>query len=84
MTETMVAAHDGAPLTLSNLPSPQTRRWTPHRKAELVTAVRQNLLSLDDACARYCLSVDEFTGWARLIDRHGVPGLRVTKIQAYQ
>jgi hypothetical protein len=39
------------------------------RKAEVVAAGRGGLLSLDDACNRYMLTVEEFlTGNVRLID----------------
>ncbi len=80
----MVANANGTPLTLADLPAPGTRRWVIRRKAEVVAAVHGGLLTLDDACARYCLSVEEFIGWQKLIDRHGVPGLRTTKTQHYR
>ena len=54
------------------------------RKAEVVAAVRGGLLSLDEACARYLLTVDEFIAWQRAVDQHGLPGLRVTRAQQYQ
>jgi hypothetical protein len=49
-----------------------------------VAAVRGGLLSLEEACKRYKLTIDEFLSWQRLIDRHGLPGLRATKIQDYR
>jgi hypothetical protein len=30
------------------------------------------------------LSVEEFLAWQRAIDTHGVPGLRVTRLQIYR
>jgi hypothetical protein len=54
------------------------------RKAEVVAAVNGGLLSVDDVCARYNLTVEEFAGWQRAIDRSGMPGLRVTRIQHYK
>jgi hypothetical protein len=54
------------------------------RKAEVVVAVRGGLLSLEDACARYRLTADEFLGWQKAIDRWGMPGLRTTRIQQYR
>jgi len=33
------------------------------RKAEVVAAVRGGLLSLEEACSRYTLTVDEFLSW---------------------
>ncbi|HZV21766.1 MAG TPA: DUF1153 domain-containing protein, partial [Hyphomicrobiales bacterium] len=71
-------------LTIADLPSPNTKRWVIRRKAEVVAAVRGGLLSLEDACKRYKLTIDEFLSWQRLIDRHGLPGLRATKVQEYR
>ena len=53
-----VIGPDGSPLTLADLPPPGTRRWVIRRKAEVVAAVRGGLLSLDDACKRYTLTVE--------------------------
>jgi hypothetical protein len=58
---------DGSPLTIADLPLPGTRRWVIRRKAEVVAAVRGGLLSLEEACSRYTLSVDEFLVWHRSI-----------------
>lgn len=74
----------GRPLTLDDLPPPDTKRWVSRRKAEVVTAVRCGLLTLEDACRRYNLSVEEFLSWQRLIESHGVPGLRATRLQDYR
>jgi hypothetical protein len=54
------------------------------RKAEVVAAVRGGLLSLSEACDRYRLTVDEFLSWQRSIERHGLPGLRATRLQQYR
>ncbi len=74
----------GEPLTLDDLPPPGTRRWVIRRKAEVVTGVRNGLISLEDACNRYKLSVEEFLSWQRLIDQHGMRGLRTTRLQQYR
>lgn len=74
----------GEALTLESLPPPETTRWVVRRKAEVVAAVNGGLLSVDDVCARYNLTVEEFAGWQRAIDRSGMPGLRVTRIQHYR
>src|SRR3546814_14165261 len=73
----------GEPLTLDSLPPPSTTRWVVRRKAEVVAAVNGGLLSVDEACARYGLTLEEFDSWQRSIDRSGMPGLRVTRIQHY-
>ncbi|NIA69481.1 DUF1153 domain-containing protein [Pelagibius litoralis] len=74
----------GKPLTLDDLPPPSTRRWVIRRKAEVVTAVRAGLLTLEEACERYSLSVEEFLSWQSLIDKHGMRGLRTTRLQQYR
>lgn len=74
----------GEPLTLDTLPPPETTRWVVRRKAEVVAAVRGGLLSLDEACSRYTLTTEEFLGWQASIDRHGLAGLRTTRIQHYR
>lgn len=73
-----------ASVALLDLPSPDTKRWVVRRKAIVVAAVRNGSLSLQEACRRYKLSVEEFLAWQRAIDRHGVPGLRVTRLQVYR
>jgi hypothetical protein len=47
-------------------------------------AVRSGIISLNDACSRYNISIEEFLSWQRLIDRHGIGGLRATRIQQYR
>jgi Protein of unknown function (DUF1153) len=79
-----VIGPDGSPLTIADLPPKDTRRWVIRRKAEVVAAVRGGLLCLEEACERYKLTVDEFLSWQRSIDRHGLPGLRATRIQDYR
>jgi hypothetical protein len=79
-----VIGPDGLPITLETLPPPGTTRWVIRRKAEVVAGVRAGLLSLEEACQRYTLSVEEFLSWQRLIDRHGLRGLRVTRLQDYR
>jgi hypothetical protein len=67
-----------------DLPSPDTKRWVARRKAVVVHAVRNGALSLQEACHRYRLSMEEFLAWQRAIERHGIPGLRVTRLQIYR
>ena len=72
-----------APATAS-LPPPNTKRWVIRRKAAVVAAVRSGFLTLEDACQRYTLSTEEFLSWQRLIERHGMRGLRATRLQDYR
>ncbi|MFC4725186.1 DUF1153 domain-containing protein [Glycocaulis abyssi] len=82
--ENYVIGPDGSPLTVADLPAANTKRWVIRRKAEVVAAVRGGLISLDEACERYRLTVEEFLGWQRAIERHGLAGLRTTRIQDYR
>ena len=79
-----VVGPDGKILTLDDLPPPETKRWVARRKAEVVAAVRAQLLTLEEACKRYNLSTEEFVGWEAAIDKHGLGGLRVTRIQDFR
>jgi hypothetical protein len=74
----------GESLTLDSLPPPETTRWVVRRKAEVVAAVNGGLLTVDEVCDRYTLTLEEFAGWQRAVDRSGMPGLRVTRIQHYK
>jgi hypothetical protein len=76
-----VIGPDGSPLTMTDLPAPGTTRWVSRRKAEVIAAVRGGLLSLEEACSRYLLTVDEFLSWQSSIDQYGLAGLRTTRIQ---
>ena len=79
-----VIGPDGSPLTIADLPPKNTKRWVIRRKTEVVAAVRGGLLSIDEACERYLLTVDELLSWQRSIEKHGLPGLRATRLQDYR
>ncbi|AQX27579.1 MULTISPECIES: CtrA inhibitor SciP [unclassified Bartonella] len=79
-----VIGPDGSPLTITDLPPTTTKRWVIRRKAEVVAAVRGGLLSLDEACQRYTLTLEEFLSWQSSIDEYGLAGLRTTKTQQYR
>lgn len=79
-----VIGPDGGPLTMAELPPPGPQRWVIRRKAQVIAAVRGGLLTLEEACSRYMLTVDEFLSWQSSIDQHGLAGLRTTRIQQYR
>lgn len=74
----------GEPLTLAMLPAADTTRWVIRRKAEVVAAINGGLMTIEQACERYCLTLEEFAAWQRAVDRAGMLGLRVTRIQHYR
>ena len=67
----------------AELPPPGTR-WVPRRKAQVVAAVRGGVITLDEACRRYALTMEEFLGWQRAIDKFGLSGLRATHAQEHR
>lgn len=81
---TSVVGPLGEKLTIADLPPSDLKRWVPRRKAEVVAAVSGGLLSLPEACQRYGLSLEEFAGWQRAVERGGLAGLRATRAQAYR
>jgi len=81
---TSIVGPAGQRLSIDDLPPPNTKRWVVRRKAEVVSAVRAGLITLDEACRRYTLSMEEFASWQALVEQHGVRGLRATRIQEYR
>lgn len=74
-------APNGRVVTIADLPVPGRTRWSAYRKAELVMAVKGGLLSLEDACERYDLSLEEYRAWENSFQRYGVSGLKATRTQ---
>ena len=76
----LVKGQDGRPVKMAEIPPVNIKRWVPRRKAEVVAAVRNGLITLDDACSRYALSVEEFLSWEETIHQYGPEGLQVSKM----
>ena len=79
-----VVGPDGGPLTLTDLPPASTQRWVIRRKAQVVAAVYGGLLSLQEACQRYKLTIEEFLSWQSSLDTHGISGLKTTYLKKYR
>ncbi|MEO0761222.1 MAG: DUF1153 domain-containing protein [Pseudomonadota bacterium] len=71
---------DGERMTLADLPSPETRRWVPRRKAKVVAAIEGGLISEAAALERYSLTPEEYALWRAALVRHGMRGLCVTRL----
>jgi hypothetical protein len=71
-------------LDLETVPPVTTTRWFPRRKAQVVAAVEAGLLSIEEACSLYRLSLEEFLGWQRTIRKGGVKGLCVTRRRRFE
>lgn len=79
-----VSLPDGTVLTRADLPPADTCRWVARRKAVVVMAVQAGLIGRETALERYGLSDEEFSNWEEAVAKHGLAGLRVTKIQDYR
>lgn len=71
-------------LACDPLPAKNPGRWVIRRKAQVLAAIACGLLTVEDACKRYCLSIEELTSWQRLFELDGIAGLRVTRISEYR
>ena len=69
---------------IENLPPPDTKRWVVRRKAAVVAAVRGGSITIEEACRYYQLSEEEFLSWEHAFERHGLAGLRTTRVQQYR
>lgn len=79
-----VTLPDGTVMTRADLPPADTHRWVARRKALVVMAVEAGLITRDAALERYGLSDEEFSLWERAVQKYGLAGLRVTKLQEYR
>lgn len=79
-----VTLSDGTVMTRADLPPADTRRWVARRKALVVMAVEAGLITREAALDRYALSEEEFALWESAVQKHGLAGLRVTKLQEYR
>lgn len=66
------------------LPPPKIRRWTIRRKAAVLQALTSGALTREEASRCYALSLDELQAWERDFERHGLHGLRATRVQIYR
>lgn len=57
-----VIGADGRPLTVADLPA-RDARWNRKRRAQVVAAVRGDLISFHEAARRYGLSPGEYAAW---------------------
>jgi hypothetical protein len=56
---------NGDTTTLDQLPRRGLKRWRSRDKAMVVAAVRHGLITVNEACARYDLSIEEYLHWYR-------------------
>jgi len=71
-------------LSMEDLPPENTKRWVISRKALVVTGIEQGVLTEEEACEHYGLTFEELESWKLLLNKHGVYGLRATRVQDYR
>jgi hypothetical protein len=71
-------------LQLDGLPPPDTKRWVVRRKAAVVAAVLNGVITMEEALHRYQLTEEELLSWQRACEAYGLAGLRATGIQQYR
>ena len=69
---------------MTELPPPNTRRWVARRKAAVVAAVANGMITIEEACRRYEMSEEEFLAWKYAFENHGILGLRAGYVQKYR
>ena len=69
-------------MMLNELPPADTKRWVINRKLAVVLAVKNGVITLEEVCRRYNISVEEFLTWQEMNDR--IRGLRATRLQDFR
>lgn len=67
-----------------SLPPENGARWVTSRKMQLIAAIHDGLLTIEEASQRYRLTLDELAEWQAMFTKHGKRGLRTTFIQQYR
>ena len=67
---------------LNELPPTHATRWDARSKAKVVAAVQAGILTMEEACTRYWLSLEEFASWQRALSAEGVEGLKAAHLAA--
>jgi hypothetical protein len=75
---------NGDAITLDSLPGSNTTRWVTSRKSQLIAAIHDGILTIEEASSRYRLTLDELTEWQTAFERHGPKGLKATLVQQFR
>jgi hypothetical protein len=65
-----------------DLPPANTKRWVARRKAAVVMALRERMLTIEEACLRYALSEEELRSWQQAFEADGIAGLGAGRLRA--
>ena len=74
-------ASNGHQVTTTSKAPPLIKRWPPAMKAKVLEEVAEGVLTLEEACKRYALSIEEYLTWQQGIELFGLAGLQVNKQQ---
>jgi hypothetical protein len=66
---------------MTELPSPNTRRWVARRKAAVVAAISSGMITVAEACRRYHMSEEDLLAWQHAFENYGILGLRAGRLQ---
>lgn len=67
-----VIGADGDIITRGSLPPSSTQHWRLRLKAKVVAAVESGLITREEACVRYHMSVEEYFEWRRRVENSGL------------
>ena len=70
----------GLSVDLEALPENGEIRWVARRKAQVVLAISLGVLTMNEACRRYNISVEELNAWRKNFGHAGLNGLKVKNI----
>lgn len=59
-------------------------RYTVNVKAKIIAAVNAGEKTLEEVCAEHTITVEEYRGWERSLEKAGKQALRVTRCQFYR
>jgi hypothetical protein len=67
-----VIGADGDIITRGSLPPSSTQYWRIRLKAKVVAAVESEMITLEEACAKYRMSAEEYFEWRRRVEQSGL------------
>ena len=67
-----VVGPDGDIITRGSLPPASGAHWRIRKKAKVVAAVESGLITLEEACARYRMSHEEYVEWRHTVEQSGL------------
>jgi hypothetical protein len=71
----------GGLLTAHDLPKAgERKRWTRVYKAIIADAIKHGLMTSQEACDRYCMTVGELERWIELLETQGLRGLSASNL----